>query len=259
MGERKIVIDGGRVSRPAGWWSPTVHALLEHLHGVGFDRVPKPLGLSGGREVLTHIPGDSGPAGWARVAEPQGLRAFARLLRDFHEASRGFVVDDAVWALPSNGISGVTSEVASGVISEVASGVICHGDFGPWNVVWDGLVPVGLLDFDFARPGDPLDDVAYALEYVAPFRDDGEAVRWHGFATPPDRRARIEVFARAYGLPDTTGLVDAVIRRQEQTIRDVELLARRGVEPQRTWVRDGVVDVLGGRVEWSRRNRGLVG
>ncbi|MBB5959993.1 hypothetical protein FHS29_006615 [Saccharothrix tamanrassetensis] len=221
-----------------------VHAFLEYLHSVGFDRVPKPLGLTGSREVLTHIPGDSGADGWARVVPDEGLRGFARLLRDFHEASRGFVVpEDAAWALPA----------------DVTGGVVCHGDFGPWNVVWDGLVPVGLLDFDFARPGDPLDDVAYALEFVAPFRSDEEAVRWLGFAGPPDRWSRIEIFAEAYGLSDTGGLVDAVVRRQEQTIRDVESLARHGVEPQRSWVDGGVLDDLRGKVEWSRANRELFG
>ncbi|MFJ9104066.1 phosphotransferase [Streptomyces sp. NPDC102405] len=23
---------------------------------------------------------------------------------------------------------------------------ICHGDFGPWNVVWKGHRPVGIID-----------------------------------------------------------------------------------------------------------------
>jgi thiamine kinase-like enzyme len=36
-----------------------------------------------------------------------------------------------------------------------------------------------LLDFEYARPGDPLDDVAFALEYVVPFRDDATCLRWH--------------------------------------------------------------------------------
>ncbi|GAA1348212.1 aminoglycoside phosphotransferase family protein [Saccharothrix algeriensis] len=244
MGEREIVVADGRVSRPAGWWSPVVHAFLEHLRGVGFDRAPRPLGFDGDREVLTHISGDSGAEGWSRVVPEEGLRGFARLLRDFHEASRGFVAPEgAEWALPP----------------DEASGVVCHGDFGPWNVVWDGSTPVGLLDFDFARPGDPVDDVAYALEYVAPFRADAEALHWHRFTTPPDRRARIETFAGAYGLADTDGLVDAVIRRQERTVRDVAALAARGVEPQRSWVESGVLTTLRQRAEWSRAHRHLVG
>jgi Ser/Thr protein kinase RdoA (MazF antagonist) len=89
--------------------------------------------------------------------------------------------------------------------------VICHGDFGPWNVVWRDGAPVGLLDFDFAGPGDRTLDVAYALAYVAPFCSDDEATRWRAYPAPPDRAKRMSIFAEAYGLTDTSGLVDAVI------------------------------------------------
>ena len=41
--------------------------------------------------------------------------------------------------------------------------VICHGDFGPWNHVWREGLPVGIVDFDDVRRGDPSEDVAYAL------------------------------------------------------------------------------------------------
>lgn len=70
--------------------------------------------------------------------------------------------------------------------------MICHGDFGPWNVVWQGHLPVGLIDWDFAHPAARLHDVAYALQYVAPFRDDAECLRWLHFPEPPNRRRRLE-------------------------------------------------------------------
>ncbi len=150
-----------------------MHALLEYLHGVGFTRVPKPIGVIGGEEVLRFIPGDSGPAGWARVVPEPGLRALARFLREYHEASAGFPADGR-WAFADGSVR--------------PGQVVCHSDLGPWNVVWDDLTPVGVVDFDFAYPGDLIEDVAYALEYTAPFRDDAQAMRWQGFTSPPDRR-----------------------------------------------------------------------
>ena len=127
---------------------------------------------------------------------------------------------------PSEGVSWAFRNGAAG-----HNEVICHGDFGPWNVVWRGCEPVGLLDFDFAGPGDPMLDISYALQYSAPFCDDEECVTWHAYPEPPDRRRRIEIFAEAYGLPGTAGLVDAVIDRQELDIHQVRTLAARGFEP----------------------------
>ncbi|MFI6575493.1 aminoglycoside phosphotransferase family protein [Nocardiopsis sp. NPDC050513] len=244
---RRVVRVGDTVRRPARPWTATVQALLAHLEAVGFPYAPRPLGFDGqGREVLSHIDGEAGPAGWARVVDERGLSAFARLLRDYHDATADFSPpSDAAWA--------------DGAVEFGEGQVVCHGDFGPWNVVWRGDRPVGIIDWDFARPAPRLHDVAYALEYVAPFRDDAECVRWLSFPEPPDRRRRLERFCAAYGLPDTVGVVDTVVDRQRQNIDRVRRLAAQGLEPQATWVREGLLEELGRRLAWSRANRGLVG
>jgi aminoglycoside phosphotransferase (APT) family kinase protein len=219
--------------------------LLRYLRAKGFDRVPIPFGVTDGRESLTFIQGQSGSDGWAMVVPEEGLCSLARFLREYHEATKGFVLPAGLrWAFDD--------------VSPSAGQVICHGDVGPWNVVWRDGRPVGLVDFDFAGPGDPLLDVAYTLEYVAPFCDDKEAVRWRAYARPPDRRRRIAVFAEAYGLPSTSGVVDAVIERQQLDIAHVRSLSDRGIEPQRTWVEDGMLGQLMERVRWSREHRSLL-
>lgn len=241
MSEERITFHEDLVYRPAGWWTPTVHALLAHLRAAGLQGVPEPIAVADGREILRFVPGDSGAAGWARAATDAGLRGAARLLRDYHHAVRSFVAPpDARWALTAGPAK--------------PGEIICHGDFGPWNIVWRHTTPVGLLDFDLAGPGDPLDDIAYALEYLTPFRDDHEAQRWQGYPAPPDRRRRMEIFAEAYGLPDVAGLTDAVIRRQDLTTDRVRELARLGLEPQRSWVAAGFLDELAERANWTRRN-----
>lgn len=103
-----------------------------------------------------------------------------------------------------------------------------------------------------------LHDVAYALEYTAPFRDDAMCLRWLRYPEPPDRRRRLEVFATAYGLTDTSGLVDEVIEVQQAGVGAVARLAEQGHEPQATWVADGHLDELRERVAWSRANRHLI-
>jgi hypothetical protein len=242
---RQVVRIGDTVRRPSEPWTPTVHALLEHLRAVGFPYAPRPLGFDEqGREVLSYIDGECGPAGWAKVVDDEGLAAFARLLREYHDATAGFSPPDgALWA--------------DGAPAPGADQVVCHGDFGPWNVVWRGSRPVGIIDWDFARPAPRLHDVAYALEYVAPFRDDAECLRWLSHPAPPDRRRRLERFRTAYGLDATVDLVDAVIDRQRRTIDLVRRLAAQGHEPQAGWVRDGVLTDLTDRLTWSDTHRRL--
>ena len=131
-----------------------------------------------GREVLSYIAGDSGPAGWTRVVDEAGLMSMARLLREYHQAVREFRPgSDGVWAARTG--------------APQDGDLVCNGDFGPWNLVWRGTQPVGILDWDYAWPNRKVHDVAYALEYVAPFRDDHECVQWLRYPSPPDRRRRL--------------------------------------------------------------------
>lgn len=242
---RRVERIGDTVRRPTYPWSPAIHALLQHLEAVGFRYAPRVLGLDeDGREVLTYVQGESGPQGWAKVVDDAGLARFARLLRDYHDAVQDFV--------PPDEVSWSTGEVGLGDHE-----VICHGDFGPWNVVWQGERPVGILDWDYARPASRIHDIAYALEYVAPFRDDAECLRSLRYPEPPNRRHRVELFAGTYGLTSTSGLVDAVIEVQRDGIEQVSTLANAGTQPQIDWVAEGHLEELESRVAWSQANRHL--
>ncbi len=192
--------------------------------------------------MVSYIAGESGAAGWYRIRSDEGLRRFATLLREYHDAVSDFRPSaELEWAVPPS----------------KPQEVVCHNDFGPWNLVYDGDEPVGIVDWDFAAPGPRRNDVAYALEYAVPFRDDVTARTWHHFATVPDRRARLETFADAYGLTSTEGLVDDVVDRQRLTIAHVEALAARGLEPQTTWLSDGTLDESRRLVLWAEENREL--
>ena len=138
---RTITRIGDTVHRPFERWTPAVHELLRYLEAVGFDATPRVLGIDReGREILSFVPGDSGARGWAYVVPDDGLRAYARLLRRYHDAVRTYLPPpDAIW-------SRTTGAPGPGEL-------VCHGDCGPWNVVWRDGDPVALVDFDHARPG----------------------------------------------------------------------------------------------------------
>ena len=85
-------------------------------------------------------------------------------------------------------------DASRGFATRVGGGsVICHHDPGPNNTVFRGGRPVALIDFDFAAPGDPLEDVAYmAWSWCIsskPTRGD-----------PEDQAQQVRALADAYGL-----------------------------------------------------------
>lgn len=100
-------------------------------------------------------------------------------------------------------------------------------------------------------------DIACALEYAAPFRDDAECLRRLRCPQPPGRRRRLEEFAAAYGLASATGLTDAVIDVQRDGIEQVRHLAAAGHRPRPRRVAGGLLGELDQRVAWSRANRHL--
>ncbi|UQI45503.1 aminoglycoside phosphotransferase family protein [Streptomyces sp. HU2014] len=182
-----VVRVGDTVRRPAGPWTPAVHALLTHLHDVGFRAAPRPLGIDErGREVLTFLPGDVvWPDRFALLEPSRRLARVARLIRDFHDAVAGFT--------PPAGARWQALVPAEG------DDIIAHHDLAPWNLVAGG--PGGgdgwaFIDWDAAGPGSRLWDVAYAVHGFVPLSAD-----------PAWRRAdaayRLRVFADAYRLDET--------------------------------------------------------
>jgi Ser/Thr protein kinase RdoA (MazF antagonist) len=134
-----VVRVGNTVRRPSRENAAFVRDLLRHLIEVGFDSAPQYLGVDDeGREMFGFVEGDVPENCHDAVWSDTQLEAAARLLRRFHYA---------------------TTETPLGGRGEV----VCHNDFGPWNCVWKDGLPVAIIDFDRAAPGDRLDDLGYAL------------------------------------------------------------------------------------------------
>jgi hypothetical protein len=240
---RPIVLTSETVTRPAGPHTPTVHSFLRHLRSNGLDCVPEPVSLDGETETLRFIEGESGGDGWKHQHDEQGLRSAARLLRRIHDASIDWTPpDDAVFAAPAT----------------EGGDVFVNGDPGPWNFVWREGEAVALIDWDFLHRAPRLSDVAYALRWFAPLRDDQATVEWHHFPEVPDRRERIEAFLDAYGISDDFDVAEAVVQRIRYTNDHVRFLAAQGQEPQKTWVAEGNVEKEElAEIAWIEENRTL--
>ena len=181
-----------RVHRPTGPWTPAVHELLAHLAQRGLDGIPAVQGIDAeGREVLDYLPGATlDPE--TEEASDAALAAAAGWLRRFHDAVSDFPRAPREWR--------------QGVQQPGPGEVICHNDPGLYNwVVVDGDF-AGMIDWDRAGPGRPLDDLAFLC--------------WSGVSLlreipAADAARRIALAAAAYGGVAPAELLDAVGARMD--------------------------------------------
>lgn len=178
---------GDTVHRRAGPWTPAVHALLEHLYRAGFNAAPEPLGMDEqGRAVLKFIHGDV-HQGWPEpmpswiYEDEVTLVGAAQLLRRYHDLLATFTPPpDARWRIVAPG----------------AHEVICHNDWAPYNALFDGHLPIAMLDWDSAGPGSRVWDVAWSTYTWVPLYPKPEG---NNPVVPlPKRAVRLARFCAAY-------------------------------------------------------------
>ena len=123
-----------------------------------FEGAPEPLGFdSEGRETLNFIDGEVGYYPLPTYMwSAETLEDVARLIRRLHDASADFPAsDEDHWRLPAR----------------APNEIICHNDLAPYNIVFRGGRPVGVIDFDNASPGPREWDLAYAAYRFVPLAD----------------------------------------------------------------------------------------
>ncbi|WP_449344183.1 phosphotransferase enzyme family protein [Streptomyces nigrescens] len=178
-----VVRVGDTVRRPAGPWTPAVHALLTHLYEGGFRAAPRPLGIDDqGREVLTFVPGSVvWPDRFSLLEPAERLARVARLIREFHDAVQDFTPPpDPQWQV---------------LLLAEGNEIIAHQDLAPWNLVVGEDDEWAFIDWDTAAPGSRLWDVAYAVHGFIPLSA-------HPGRQRADAGERLRIFADAYGLDE---------------------------------------------------------
>ena len=50
---------------------------------------------------------------------------------------------------------------------------MCHNDFAPYNLMFEGTELTGVIDFDLASPGPRVRDIGYAAYRFVPLTDPG--------------------------------------------------------------------------------------
>lgn len=191
-----VVRVGDTVRRPQRATSTATHALLQHLHDVGFEEAPRFLGVDAeGREVLSYVVGEAVTVPYPEWAMTDAaLVSVAALLRRYHEAVASFDPSPHTWPdSPPDPFGG---------------GIVSHNDPNLDNVVFRDGRAAAFIDFDLSSPGSVVWDVAAAARFWAPLRLDADIID----ARRGRSLHRFRAFAEAYGMADLDPgqIVDAV-------------------------------------------------
>lgn len=238
--DRPVLRIGDVVRHPAQPWSASVHALLQFLNESGFVEAPSPGPIDGEDDDVAYIEGISGDEACALVQSDSAVAEVAQTLRRFHDTV-------AAWE-PEVEPTWFDGQTGTGTGDQI----VCHGDVGPWNLVWRDDRIVGLIDWEYATVGTRRTDIAYALHYLAPFRDRSYWEGVLGMATKPRRRHRMAVFADAYGIAVDDELVEDVLASQRAGVNLMIKLAERGVARQQQLIADGELDREQRAVDWGQ-------
>jgi Ser/Thr protein kinase RdoA (MazF antagonist) len=143
------------------------------------------------------------------------LARVAALIREFHEAVRGFQPpSDPRWQK---------------LIPPDTSDIIAHHDLAPWNLVIGDDAHWAFIDWDAAGPGSRLWDIACAIHGFIPLSADPQ---WQHH----DAAERLRVFVNAYGLDEAERreLIPLLARRTRSMHDFLRDRAAHGVQP---WAR----------------------
>jgi hypothetical protein len=213
---------GDIVLRETGPWAASVHSLLRHLENAGFTAAPRVVGsgfAADGRETLSFIEGEvTDPAPWSL----EGAAAVGQMLRDLHVAVASYrPPPDGTWPPWFGRDLGGPERIVS------------HCDVAPWNIVARDGLPVGLIDWEYAGPVDPLVELAQACWLNARLFSN-DVAELEGLPPVAERARQLGAMVDAYGLSagQRRGFFDRMI---EFIVHDTAFQAdEAGVTPDST-------------------------
>jgi hypothetical protein len=111
-----------------------------------------------------------------------------------------------------------------------------------------------LIDWDFAEPRRPVEDVAEVAWYFVPLR--GEAGwRAAGWQAVPNLGARLGVLCAAYGRYEVAEVLDALNELQRRETQRTIMLGSTGVSPWDKFLARGDVEQFDDEHAWLSENR----
>jgi aminoglycoside phosphotransferase len=181
--EKKVCKENDTVSRPLEPWSGNIHLLLRHFYNNALP-VPKVIKTDTTHEYLEYINGEQiHPRKW----NDEALAEAAKLVKKLHTAAKAFDYNR-------------TMEWKPWYLRELGRPELCsHGDIAPWNIITRGNNIVGLIDWEYAGPIDPIIELARAC-WLFPQLADDDLGALYDLPSPRERGKQVRLMLDIYGL-----------------------------------------------------------
>ncbi len=223
----RVWADGETIRRHSGPASHAVSLLCAYLNDRGLGLVPQILRYNSRYEYQSRLPGMALMRPWPSEAlSSTWLTMLGQWMRQFHLASRTF-------ALPK----GVSFQW--GPKRPIVGSVVCHGDLGPWNCLLTGKRLTGIVDWELAYYGRPIEDLCSAAYTCVPLRRRAD----QEFPARVTSR-RLDALLKGYGRFSRATLMRELPR---YLLRNAEMIERRageGAEPFMSFVKRGLNEEL---------------
>lgn len=216
--------------------SPAIHQLLKYLEAKNLADVPRLIDCDENYEYLTYISGKPIFRPWGdAIKEDRFLASAGKWLKDYHRVVADFRLQG-------------DAKFNWGVTRPEPEMIVCHGDLGPWNCIQHDGEFKGIIDWDLARYGYAIDDVAeFAFTFIPICPHSSEAIAQ---ISDTDKSRRLAVFCEAYQNSQPDEILAHIPIYLTRMNADLRKQASLGIEPFVSFVDRGIADKLDEDKAW---------
>lgn len=226
-----VFLKGNVIRRKLTAVSPAIHQLLRHLEAKNLPSVPRLIDRDRNYEYLSYFPGESITRPWCESFKTKRFMIQLGVwLRDYHMAIADF-------RLKGN------AKFNWGISQPQPDTIVCHGDLGPWNCIQHSGNFQGIIDWDLAKYGYAVDNIAELIFEFVPFRPNLKETMGKE-ASDKVLFKRLEAFCQAYQHIEPNEVIRQIPIYLTQMNQDLRQQASLGVEPFASFVARGIADGL---------------
>ena len=206
--------------------------LLNWLEVQAMPQVPRVVAHTESHLYLRYLEGEAVLRPWPlEVKRNAWAEQLGAWLRTYHDKVQGFKLCEGAAFIrgPQQAESGM---------------VVCHGDLGPWNFLQIDGTLTGVVDWDLAHFGSPLDDLASLALDAVPLRKSMDSTMGE-CASREMLRSRLEALLTSYGTSMTVArFLEHVVDYLDRLAIETRSAAAQGIAPFTQFVKRGFLDAF---------------